>query len=522
MALDGFLSEIRSKLSGELLTDEKNCSLYASDLLKSSTCGAVIKPVSEKDVQAVVRAARSHDMKIFPRGGGFTYSSGYTPDAENAVMLDMSVSNKIIEINERDMYIHVEAGVTWKQIYDALEPKGLRLPFFGTFSGLSATVGGGLSNGALFLGSARYGSVADMVLGMEIVLGTGEIIQTGQLSVKNSDKPFYRVFGPDFNGLFTHDSGRFGIKTKASFRLIRKPKFTDYLSFAFAKMDDMAECTSELGREDLCEEGYVLCPVKTMLALNNHSSLSSDVKALFNVVKSEGSLLGSLKSGFGLVKSGRSFLPEDTYTMHLVLAEKNQAALDEAMKEVRRIAASFGGTEVANSVPKATRANLWLNMNGVVGPEGDRWCAINAKLAHSDAQMVINDIGDIVEAHRSDLDAHKIRVSFLYTILSNNCFSFEPVFNWYDDLLPLHKHAVEDGYLDKFPMKSDRKATDIVMTVRGEIVDYFYKKGIPSSQIGRSYPYYDALGENNQKLVAQLAKLLDDQSLMNPGALGIN
>ena len=96
------------------------------------------------------------------------------------------------------------------QIYEALKPLGLRLPFFGTFSGRGATVGGGLSNGALFLGTARYGTSAEIVLGMQVVLADGSILHTGQTAISTAKRPFTRTFGPDTTGLFTHDAGALG------------------------------------------------------------------------------------------------------------------------------------------------------------------------------------------------------------------------------------------------------------------------------------------------------------------------
>ena len=68
-------------------------------------------------------------------------------------MIDMQELNKIIEINQQDMYVIVEAGVTWKKLNDALSPLGLQTPFWGTGSGLFATVGGSLSQNAINYGS---------------------------------------------------------------------------------------------------------------------------------------------------------------------------------------------------------------------------------------------------------------------------------------------------------------------------------------------------------------------------------
>ena len=134
----------------------------------------------------------------------------------------------------------MQAGVTWAQLYEALKPKGLRLPFFGTFSGVRATVGGGMSNGALFFGTARYGTGADNLLGLEVVLADGTRVRTGQAAFKNG-KPFYRTYGPDLTGLFTHDAGTLGIKTEATLRLIQWPEEYGYLSFVFKGSLDVAK-----------------------------------------------------------------------------------------------------------------------------------------------------------------------------------------------------------------------------------------------------------------------------------------
>jgi FAD/FMN-containing dehydrogenase len=142
-------------------------------------------------------------------------------------MLDLSALNRIISIDEDDLVITVEAGVTWQQIWEALTPRGLRLPFFGTFSGSRATVGGGLSNGALFMGTARYGSAADIVVGIDVVDAKGRYIRTGQAAFDNG-RPGFRQYGPDLTGLFVHDAGALGVKTQASLKMMPMPEAAEY------------------------------------------------------------------------------------------------------------------------------------------------------------------------------------------------------------------------------------------------------------------------------------------------------
>jgi len=104
-------------------------------------------------------------------------------------------------------------------------------------------VGGGLSNGALFMGTARYGSAADIVVGMEVVDAGGRLIQTGQAAFLNG-RPGFRQYGPDLTGLFVHDAGALGVKTSASLRMMPMPEAADYASFAFATQQEAIHALS--------------------------------------------------------------------------------------------------------------------------------------------------------------------------------------------------------------------------------------------------------------------------------------
>ena len=154
------LVETLTGILGEdkVVTDLAEREFYSSHVYAAgATCAAAIRPTDSEALAKAVAATTKAGYALIARGGGMSYTRGYAPVREDTIVLDVAGLNRIVEINEDDMYITVEAGVTWKQIYDALRPKGLRLPFFGTFSGIRATVCGGLSLGALFMGTARYG-----------------------------------------------------------------------------------------------------------------------------------------------------------------------------------------------------------------------------------------------------------------------------------------------------------------------------------------------------------------------------
>src|SRR5690606_7106147 len=140
-------------------------------------------------------------------------------------------------------------------------------------------------------------------------------------------KPVYRSFGPDITGLFVHDCGAFGIKTKATLRVISAPQDLGYLSFLFATIDQAAQAMSEIARRDLVEEIYIVDPIRTRQRLHE-GNLLGDLKMLGKVVGKEKGLLRGLQSGLELIKGGKNFLDQDLYSLHMVCAGRSRAAVD--------------------------------------------------------------------------------------------------------------------------------------------------------------------------------------------------
>lgn len=515
-SLEGQLSAL---LGAEgLLTDPDSLRLFGSDLLtEGADCALVIRPDSVDDLAGAVKLLSGAGMAMAPRGGGLTYVRGYTPTIGRYAAIDLSRLNRIVEISETDMVITVEAGVTWKQIHEALKPLGLRLPFFGTFSGARATVGGGLSNGALFLGTARHGTAAETVVGLDVVLADGSLLRTGQMAVANAPRHFLRSFGPDTTGLFVHDAGAFGIKARASLRLIRAPQHTGFLSFGFADQPSGIAALAEVGRSDLAEDAYLMDPDKTRVALSGPTDLVRDARVLSKVMKAEGGLLRGLKAGAKLALAGRDFIEAGCHSLHLVLAARSESALEADMAAARDIAARFGGKALPDSIPRAGRADLFAPVDTMVlGPEADRWIALNAKVAHRDAAALTEAIEAVLARHKPALDAAGVIVSRLLTVMGTHSFSYEPVMNWRDEWLPLHREIV--GQRTGEPPAAP-EARALVMQVRGELIETFARLGACSNQIGRTYPYASVLRPEARALLEALKAAVDPHGLMNPGAL---
>jgi FAD/FMN-containing dehydrogenase len=501
------------------MTDEHDRYVWSTDLFAPGALPrAVLRPGTVEELQRAVAACTREGYALMPRGGGLTYVGGYAPPHDRSVVMDLRRLDRIVTIAPEDMYVTVEAGVTWKQLHDALRPHGLRTPFFGTFSGRGATIGGGLSNGALFFGTARYGSAADVVLGLAVVLADGRLLYTGQASVTRARKPFFRSYGPDLTGLFTHDSGAFGIKALVTLRLIRAPRHTGFLSFEFGSDAEAIAALSEVARAELAEEAYVMDPVKTQEALGGPTSLREDVAVLGRVLASERGVWRRVVAGSRLVRAGRRFIGAGRWSLHVTCANRSGAALTEDLGAVRDIAYAHHGREVADTIPRATRATLFPPLEGVVGARGERWVALNAKVAHSDALGLVRAADALVDAYQERLQQHGVTVGRLLTVMSTHAFSFEPVFSWPDAWLPLHRQY---GPAVRSSLTPNEEARGLVVEVRARMVQLFAEWGAASSQLGRTYPYLDALRPESRSIVVGLKSLLDPHGVMNPGVLGL-
>jgi FAD/FMN-containing dehydrogenase len=520
---EALAAELRLTLGADaVVTDRDERIACSADVYAAGvTCAIVLRPGSKHDVSRAVAAASRAGFAVIARGGGLTYTGGYTPVRDDTVILDMRRLAKIIEIAPDDMYVTVEAGVTWKQLHEALAPLGLRLPCLGTFSGAAATVGGGLSNGALFHGTARYGTAAEALLGLEVVLGDGTLLATGQRALRAASKPMYRTFGPDVAGLFVHDAGTLGVKVEATFRLMRAPQHAGYASFVFDGVQSAAAALSEIARAELAEEAYVFDPGTTRKNLAG-VDLGRALRTLAGVARGQGSVMKGIRESVSLAAAGRSFLPDDAYSLHLLCAGRSAGAVAADLAACREIAVASRGSEVPNSIPKAVRANPFPPLNEVLGPDGGRWAALNAKFAHSDAPEFIAAAEAVLESYGPQMQEHGISVSRLLIAVSNHAFSYEPVLHWRDEWLPIHRRAPQPQHLAKLKEPPAHPAARaLVQEIRMRLVELFAARGAASNQIGKTYPYVEVLRPESAEWLRRLKHAADPTGCLNPAALGL-
>lgn len=513
---DGLLDALRQAAGNDaVVADPGECAVFSQDVFSQAPSPA-IAVVAPRDTQALARAVAAATAKghiAVPRGGGMSYTGGYLPGRAGAVIVDLSKMDRVLSVNETDMIVTVEAGCTWATLHAALKPKGLRTPFWGSLSGLKATIGGGASQNAAFFGCSEFGPSADSIVSMKIVLADGSIVTTGP--------EFFRHYGPDLTGVFLGDAGALGFKAEITLRLMKARPAVRYASFALDTKEALAKAMSAIAREGIAAELFAFDPGLQRQRMKR-ASLMADVKSLTSVVTGQGSLLKGLVEGAKVVAAGRGFMDDVLYSLHMALEARTEAAADAALTDARRIAKDAGGREIENTIPKVMRADPFVALNSMIGPEGERWVPVHGIVPHSRAVETWAAIEALFASYKEQFDRYSIANGFLITTVSTNGFLIEPVFYWPEELLPLHERSVEPGYLAKMKRHAaNPDATAVVTQAKADVAKLFLEHGAAHFQIGKAYAYSEGQDPNARKLLEAIKRAVDPQGLVNPGSLGL-
>ena len=179
-SIENNIQKISSLIGAEnVIQDQESLHFYSTDIFGTSKeqAIAVVRPGTADELISLIKLCIENEVTLSTRGGGASYTSSFPPARKDTVIID-SQRLKKIEVNEEDMFVTVEPGVTWLELYETLKPLGLRTPHWGPFSGRVATIAGSMSFHAISHGTNNAVS-ADSLSSLQIITGTGEIIETG-------------------------------------------------------------------------------------------------------------------------------------------------------------------------------------------------------------------------------------------------------------------------------------------------------------------------------------------------------
>jgi glycolate oxidase len=226
--------------AGNVLVDPDKVEPYAQDAVKEKfPPEAVVWPRNSAEVASIMRLANERRFPVTARGGGVGYTGGAVP-VDGGIVIGTDRMNQIKEINVDDLYAVTEPGVTTYALQQAVEQHGLFYPP-DPASYKNSFIGGNIAENAGGIRSAKYGVTKHYVLGLEVVMPTGEIIRAGGRTSKN-------VVGFDLTGLICGSEGMLGIITEATLKLLPLPEATRTVRATFKTMTEACACVPRFNR----------------------------------------------------------------------------------------------------------------------------------------------------------------------------------------------------------------------------------------------------------------------------------
>ncbi|MFW9824912.1 MAG: FAD-binding oxidoreductase [Candidatus Thorarchaeota archaeon] len=201
----------------------------------------IIWPENVQQISEILKLANLEKIPVIPYGEGSGVVGGAIP-LYGGFMIDMKKFNKVININDKDLTVTAEAGINGMNLERYLNAKGYTTGHIPQ-SLYTSSLGGWIAHRAAGQFSTKYGKIEDIVLGMEIILPKGEIINFKTIARAST--------GPQFDKLFIGGEGTLGIVTKATLKIWPLPEKRVLISYSFPTIEDSFEAVRMILREQI-------------------------------------------------------------------------------------------------------------------------------------------------------------------------------------------------------------------------------------------------------------------------------
>jgi glycolate oxidase len=234
------LKEFKIILGQEnVFTDPADLATYAYDaaVVKPVVPSLALRPTTGEALSRVVRLCNENRLPLTVRGAGTNLSGGTVPIPKGVVVLTNAL-NRILEINEADMYAVVQPGVVTAKLAAAVEAKGLFYPPDPGSQAVS-TLGGNVAENAGGLRGLKYGVTRDYVMGLQFFDVNGDPVKTGSKTVKCAT-------GYNIAGLMVGSEGTLGVFNEITLKLIPQPAYQKAMVAVFDQMDKASETVAAI------------------------------------------------------------------------------------------------------------------------------------------------------------------------------------------------------------------------------------------------------------------------------------
>ncbi len=243
---------------------------YARDpgLMEPHTPDCVVIPKSTDEVQKIVTLANREKIPVVPMGAGLALTGLVIP-LKGGIVVDMKRMNRILEVNEMGRYALVEGGTSQGALKAYLEKHYPRLRHSIPDAPPTATIAANVTIHGQGRLTQQYGFNSDLVSGMEVVTGAGDICRIGSCALSqkwfSKGAPF-----PDLSGLFLGWFGATGIITKLGVKLYPKKKLRDVEIFVTDRGELVPEMIYEITHTEMAEDILAFTQPKPMMFKDNH------------------------------------------------------------------------------------------------------------------------------------------------------------------------------------------------------------------------------------------------------------
>ncbi len=315
------IAELKSTLgAANVLTDKEDMITYSFDAtagMPSKNPDLVVCPNSTEDVVAIVKLANKYNIPIYPRGSGTNLSGGTIP-IEGGIVLSMLNMNQILEVDQDNLVAVVQPGVVIQSLNNEVLKYGLIYPPDpGTVT--TATMGGSTMECSGGLRGLKYGVTKHYIMGMQLVLASGEVIKWGGKTVKN-------VSGYDLTALFTGSEGTLGIVTEILVKLIPTPEARQSFLAVFDDVDKAGRCISAIIRNKIIPATLEIMDNMTIRTVEEYAKIG---------------------------------LPTDAEAVLLIEVDGYRESVAREAEQVLKVCREEGASDVQAAKDDAARDKLW-------------------------------------------------------------------------------------------------------------------------------------------------------------------
>ena len=263
---------IRLLGSQKVRSDQVSLTAYSHDAtaLFHGMPDVIVSPETTQDVVKIIKFANEKKVPLIARGAGSNLA-GATVPLNGGIVMAMSGMNKILEVSKSELIARVQPGVTNLDLDTAVAKENMRfVPDPGSRN--VSTIGGNVATSAGGLRGLKYGTTMNYVLGLEAVLGTGEVIRTGGRLVKN-------VAGYDLTRLLVGSEGTLAVFTEITLALVPRPSISKYGVAYFENMSGAATAVEQVLAAGKLPSTLEFLDNKCVIAVEDYAKLNLDISA---------------------------------------------------------------------------------------------------------------------------------------------------------------------------------------------------------------------------------------------------